>query len=169
MQARRGRPVLIGTDGGNPVLAVKQLGKGRIVTLSVRTDGLSPSMEMTPDQRLAEVDLSIAMRRYGTDPLRDLLGVRFHVPSRNGQPVKLAVSGDDADENLSVGRVEGRCWQSNRLAARLRQTSGKGTPAFCPGDGSSRDAHRSGLQQSRIGHRQGRDMGTDGRRTCHRQ
>ena len=53
-KAAAGAEVLIETDGGNPVLAVKQVGKGRVVTLSVRSDGLSPPMPLTPDQRLGD-------------------------------------------------------------------------------------------------------------------
>ena len=94
--------VLIETDGGNPVMAVKQLGKGRLVTLSVRTDGLSPSFDLTPDQRLGD-----GFEHRYWEVWYDLLaratfwasGSAF---SRDGEPSKLAVTGDDVDENLSV-------------------------------------------------------------------
>ena len=101
-KAAEGAQVLIETEGGNPVLAVKQVGKGRVATLSVRTDGLSPPMALTPDQRLGDgfefryweiwYDL-LARATYWAS------GSRF---SRTGEPVKLAATGADVDENLSV-------------------------------------------------------------------
>ena len=98
----RAAQVLIETVGGNPVLAVKQVGKGRVVTFSIRSDGLSPPMALTPDQHLGDgfefryweiwYDL-LARAAYWAS------GSEF---SRTGDALKLAVTGDDADENLSV-------------------------------------------------------------------
>ncbi len=123
-KAAAGAEVLIETDGGNPVLAVKQVGKGRVVTLSVRTDGLSPPMSLTPDQRLGD---GFQFRYW--EIWYDLLARATYwasgsMFSRTGEPLKLAASGDDADENLSIRQWKDKAgkvtdWQIDFVKPRL--------------------------------------------------
>jgi len=122
-----GAQLLIEAEGGIPVMAVKQLGKGRVVTLSVRTDGLSPGLNMSPEQRLNE---GFEYRHW--EVWYDLLARATYWASgstftREGAPTKLEVSGDDRDENLSVRQWKDKAgkvtdWQLDFVKPQLTVT-----------------------------------------------
>jgi|GEM_PF-1472103 len=96
-----GAQVLIETEDGRPVMAVKQLGKGRVVTFAFRSRGLTPSLAVNSDD---------GMKTY---PYRywevwyDLLARSVYWASgrtfaRSGEAIPLVVQGADADSSLKA-------------------------------------------------------------------
>ncbi len=95
-----GAQVLIALANGTPVLAVRQVGKGRVVTIAARSPSLTPYMAVPddfvarPEHRYWEAWYALLARAAAWAGNRPL--------SRQGEPQVLAVKGDDADPWYSV-------------------------------------------------------------------
>ncbi len=93
--------VLIETEDGHPVMAVKQVGKGRVITFAFYSDCLTPPMRVTDSERI-----QMYPYRYW-EVWYDLLARSVYWASgrsfkRDGSAVPLAAQGEDADLNLKV-------------------------------------------------------------------
>jgi len=90
-----GAKVLIETEDGYPVMAVKSLGKGRVVTFAFRTDGLSPQVYAEGNNRLINFP-----QRYWEVWFNLLARSAFWASGRefkkSGEPVMLTGGDDDA-------------------------------------------------------------------------
>lgn len=95
-----GAEVLIALDSGEPVLAVKQVGKGRVVTIAARSLSLTPTMPQPHDFANA------ARYRYWEAWYslidRAILWAGGREFSRKGTPSELKVSPENADSFYSV-------------------------------------------------------------------
>jgi len=95
-----GAEVLIALDSGEPVLAVRQVGKGRVVTIAARSLSLTPTMGLPHD-------FANAPRYRYWEPWYNLIdravlwagGREF---SRKGTPSELKVSAENADSFFTV-------------------------------------------------------------------
>ena len=108
-EAAPGADVLIRLESGEPVLAVKQLGKGRVVTFATRAASLTPQMDTPQDYprrvpyRFWEVWYSLADRAVLWAAGREF--------KRDGAPVALKAEGEHADPALTARQwkdAEGR-------------------------------------------------------------
>ena len=98
--AAPGAEVLIKLESGEPVLAVKQLGKGRVVTIAARALSLTPVMN-TPQ----EYDKKIPYRFWETWydlETRAILWAAGREFKRDGNAVELNASGENKDDSFSV-------------------------------------------------------------------
>jgi hypothetical protein len=95
-----GAEVLIALENGDPLLAVRQVGKGRVVTIAARALGLTPEMHAStsfadrPAYRFWEAWYSLIDRAAAWAGGREL--------RRDGVPSTLAVTGDDIDPWFTV-------------------------------------------------------------------
>jgi len=93
--------VLIETEDGHPVMAVKQLGKGRVVTFAFRSRGLTPSLMLNADDCMTTYPYRYWEIWY------DLLARSVHWVSgrtftHSGEAMPLVVQGEDADSSLKA-------------------------------------------------------------------
>jgi len=99
-QAAPGAEVLLATESGEPVLAVKQVGKGRVVTIGARSHSLTPLFRAPEDYpkklpyRFWEAWYSLANRA--------LLWAAKREFTRVGEPVILQASGQNKDDYFTV-------------------------------------------------------------------
>ena len=96
-----GAQVLIETEDGHPVMAVKPAGKGRVVTFAFRSGSLTPSLRVDADARMQSFP-----HRYW-EVWYDLLArsacwAAGRTFQRQGEPVPLVAQGEDADPCLKV-------------------------------------------------------------------
>lgn len=95
-----GAEVLIETDKGEPVLAVRTVGKGRVATFAVRSNMITPFFNIPrdisnpTDCRYWEVSYSLLARAAMWAANREF--------RREGEPATLEAAGDNADECLAV-------------------------------------------------------------------
>jgi len=93
--------ILIETEDGYPVMAVKQLGKGRVITFAFRSSCLTPPLQATDSERMTKYS-----HRYW-EVWYDLLARSVYWASgrsfkRDGPATPLVVQGEDTDPNLKV-------------------------------------------------------------------
>lgn len=96
-----GAQVLIETEDGHPVMAVKQVGKGRVVTFAFRAGCLSPPLRVDADDRMQKYPYRYWEIWY--DLLaRSTFWAAGRTFQREGVPVPLAVQGENTDPCLQV-------------------------------------------------------------------
>ena len=95
-----GAEVLIRLESGEPVLAVKQVGKGRVVTFATRAFSLTPLMN-SPQSYAQKIPYRFWEAWYSLAN-RSLLWAAGREFKREGAPVTLKVEGPHADEAFAV-------------------------------------------------------------------
>ena len=93
--------VLIETEDGHPVMAVKQVGKGRVITFAFRAGCLSPSLRVNADDRMQNYPFRYWEVWYNL-LARSAYWAAGRTFQRAGEAVPLAAQGEDADPCLQV-------------------------------------------------------------------
>ena len=87
--------VLIATESGEPVLAVRQVGKGRVVTIAARAFSLTPMIN-PPREFQNKIPYRFWEAWYSLEN-RAILWAAGREFKRDGAPVELKLDGDNAD------------------------------------------------------------------------
>jgi len=96
-----GAQVLIETEDDHPVMAVKQVGKGRVITFAFRAGCLSPSLRVDADNRMAKYPYRYWEVWYNL-LARSAYWAAGRTFKREGEGVPLVAQGEDADPCLHV-------------------------------------------------------------------